>query len=420
MTGKRLVLEPKPIEYELMDNFDDSALVAAVDGSRATPLQGALGSLLLNTRLVTDTGNNLSVGGGVLYCAGAVAIDDPIISYGAIARVSGQVVLWKCTVSIIVTNGVFMGLFNATPPQKGGPDDTEEIFWYVAGGKLYINDKNMTPLMYSPSLSNEYGYAIVLRDNGAMYFIRVGGQWLYLGGSVVNTNSPLYFAISNVDAVFTVDDVRVPTELWLPLALAADSFNRADGVLGVTDGMGIVKAIGGANKTWTSQIGTWGISTLLANCSVLVGGVGIATVFLTTADIIIKCIPTWIAGQVGLVFRYTDANNYAYAYVDGTNASVREVVAGVDSVVIAAIAVTYVFDHVLFISLQGTAVRILYDGVSMGTGTLNALLTSTVCGMYSTNVGNLIDNFVVFAKGTGDEYEKLNEFARGYPYVELP
>jgi hypothetical protein len=402
-----------------MDNFDDTAFTGTVNGSRATPTQGALGSLTLNTRLVTDTGGNLSVVGGVLDCAGAVALDDPIISYGAIARVSGQVVLWKCTVSIIVTNGVYMGLFNATPPQKGGPDDTEEIFWYVAGGKLYFDDKNMTPLIYVPTDITEYGYAIVLRAGGSYHFIRVSGQWLYLGASVGNANSPLYFAISNEDAVFTVDDIRVPKGLWLPTPLASDSFNRVDGVLGVTDGKGQPEP-GGYNKAWTDQVGTWAISTLLANCSVLAGGIGIATVSLTTVDIVIKCMPTWIAGRVGLVFRYTNSNNYAYAYVDGTNVSVREVVAGVDTEVIAAIAVTYAFDHVLFVSLHSADVRILYDGISMGTGTLNALLTSSACGMYSTNVGNLIDNFVVFAKGSGNEYEKLNEFARGYPYVQLP
>jgi hypothetical protein len=359
--------------------------------------------------------------GGVLDCAGAVAIDDPIISYGAIARVSGQVVLWKCRVTDYVTNGVYMGLFNATPPQEGGPDDTEEIFWYAAGAKLFFSDNNMTPLVYVPTLGVEYGYALVLRANGSYHFIKVNGQWLYTGASTINAIDPLYFAISNEDAIFTVDDIRVPKELWLPIPLASDSFNRVDGVLGVTDGKGQPEP-GGYNKAWTDQVGTWAISTLLANCSVLAGGIGIATVSLTTADIVIKCMPTWVAGRVGLVFRYTDANNYAYAYVDGTNVSVREVVAGVDTEVIAPVAVAYVFDHVLFVSWLpgGGTVRIVYDGISLGTGTLNALLTSSTCGMYSTNVGNLIDNFVVFAKGTGNEYEKLNEFAQGYPYVQLP
>jgi hypothetical protein len=169
---------------------------------------------------------------------------------------------------------------------------------------------------------------------------------------------------------------------------------------------------GGGNRAWTAQIGTWGTDGSSAACTALVGGTGVATVFLTTPDILAHVRVAWIGGLAGLVVRYTDANNLAYVYIDGTNISARQVVGGVDSEVVAPAAITYNPITPVIARLQGTTIEIGYGDTIFGTGTLHSSLTSPQCGMFSTNVANELDLFMASARGTGGEYNELDKFMK--------
>jgi hypothetical protein len=58
----------------------------------------------------------------------------------------------------------------------------------------------------------------------------------------------------------------------------------------------------------------------------------------------------------------------------------------------------------------GTAARLFYNNALVGSGSVNAALTGTRAGLYTTDTGNTIDNFVVYAAGTSSEYGFLSSF----------
>jgi len=178
-------------------------------------------------------------------------------------------------------------------------------------------------------IATTYTVAIVQRLYGALFFIKGGAytNWTLLYLAEYNNITPLYPAISNLSATFSADFVRVPENLIIPQPIASDSFNRANGVLGTTDGAGTTDGTGtaraaetgGAGLAWTVQSGVWAISGNKAVATTA----GIATLpSLATPDVIMDCkLTTPAAGttKAGIMLRYTDADNWWYlALAPGT------------------------------------------------------------------------------------------------------
>ncbi len=90
--------------------------------------------------------------------------------------------------------------------------------------------------------STEYKIALVLRSTGAYYFIKGGAftNWSLLWIASVGATTNLYPNIANRSAtsVFTADNIRIPTNLWLPTPLAYDTFTRGDGAIGSSETTG--------------------------------------------------------------------------------------------------------------------------------------------------------------------------------------
>jgi hypothetical protein len=218
-------------------------------------------------------------------------------------------------------------------------------------------------------------------------------------------------------AVMTSDYIRVPTPAYLPVPLASDGFVST---FGTTDGAGHAETSGvgsgGSGLTWTQQVGTWTVSSNRASASALSGSIAIATVPTGKADVLADVKVTRSAGQGGLVLRYTDANNYLYANHDGTNAFIKQVLAGVTTTLITA-AATYSANAVIRVDLSGVTARLYYNNAFIGsTASINAALTATAHGLYVTDVtANLtVDDFVAYSKGTGGEYATLDTIGQGY------
>jgi hypothetical protein len=106
-----------------------------------------------------------------------------------------------------------------------------------------------------------------------------------------------------------------------PWQLLADSFGRADSTtnLGATDGAGLLDP-----KTWTQSsdgtgTGVWGISTNQAYTSTVISGTTIGSVdHAPFTDVVVGVRPSSASGPgtgaMGVVARYSDINNYYYAY----------------------------------------------------------------------------------------------------------
>jgi hypothetical protein len=75
-------------------------------------------------------------------------------------------------------------------------------------------------------------------------------------------------------------------------------------------------------------------------------------------------------------------------------------------------AATYSAGAEIMADLSGVNCRLYYNGVIIGsTGGINSGLTATAHGLRSTDTGGIqLDDFVVYAKGTGGEYNLLNRY----------
>lgn len=203
--------------------------------------------------------------------------------------------------------------------------------------------------------------------------------------------------------------IRVPQSLFNVVPLASDSFNRSNGALGTTDGAGHAEANGGSGLAWTSQLGTWAISSNLATSSALdVSGIGIATVPCGTANVIAQATLTRAGNEVGVSMRYVDANNYLLAQHDGTNCQLVERVGGINTTRITAAAALGA--GAIVCVLDGANARLYLDSVLIGTYAALVNTTATAHGMFTTNTGNSLDDFVVWPRGNEGQYSILNRW----------
>ena len=60
---------------------------------------------------------------------------------------------------------------------------------------------------------------------------------------------------------------------------------------------------------------------------------------------------------------------------------------------------------------DGTTYRLYYNDTLIGTATISdaSIINNTRHGLFSTDVKNTLDNFTLYARGTGNEYNILNQ-----------
>ena len=245
---------------------------------------------------------------------------------------------------------------------------------------------------------------ISLRATGAMYYFNDGLGYRLVFVENINNHSPLYFGQQGYIAAMpyntSVSTLEVYFKKWVQLCIASDSFNRADGVIGSTDGAGCEEG-GGSGLAWTDISGTTEISTNVAKFSALGGGVGLSIVDPEITNIYAHVKTTRSAGNVGLVVKYIDDQNHLRIYYDGTNFKIDRVVGGVVTNV-ASSAATYAAGAYIAVAVDEMGIHAYYnDGVKTHTyipfpGTANLPLGGTKVGLYSTNTGNSFDDFAVW------------------------
>lgn len=118
--------------------------------------------------------------------------------------------------------------------------------------------------------------------------------------------------------------------------------------------------------------------------------------------------------QAGLVLNLdstSSPSNFVIAYLDGAgNCILEKCVAGVYTSVISG-AVTYVSSATLRVIKDGTSYRLFYNDLAVGSvGTISdaGIINNTLHGLFSTYDLNTFDNFVIWARGTNNEYSALD------------
>lgn len=390
----------------LCDRFSDTRAVGAIEGTNATPGPGL--------RSAIDTESKLSVSGGVLICTGGkdvVAWSDPSHTWTpTFPRLAGRmlavtmspgsnstygVVGWRSSVPRY--DAIKFTMAGITAIESGGIGNVMNVGWFSSSALMQ--------------------FVIPLRTSGAYFFARGGiyADWSMLwpgGDDCVDT--PMTAGFFNYNLPYTVNYVGVPSELWLPSPEVSDGFSAS-----VTDGCGHAEGVanglgaGGSGLSWVSSLGTWQSASNVSNATALSGGSAIRTIALTTPHNWVLASLTRSASNVGLVTRYSDTNNYVYAYHDGTNITLRKVVSGSDSEVMVPTAASYGNGYQLAILANETKFRVLYKNLLVGseqTITDVGLQTGTMVGLYTTSTSNTFDDALVYPQGKMEEYSTLTRF----------
>lgn len=393
----RKLPQARRIIYLMQDEFVAPRLAGAINGTNAEPGPGV--------RTVVDSNNLMTISGGQLLKTGTgPGAHDPVCQYQAgVTRVPGQLTCGRMA-GFANLDAAFWGL-SATLNQR----PTVLAFYFTASNlQVYYNSSQVIVGTYT--LTGEYSLVVAMRAGGGFFFIK-GVEYLYftlMGWCTAGTQATLYPGYGGHTGTYKSDYISVPQPLWLPSPILSDGFSSV-----ASDGLGHAEGAvaegpghGGMSMAWVDAVGTWQIAAGVASASALAGGIAIRACNVGNADSIFEVALTRAGGNVGIVLRYIDSSNYLYAYHDGTNATLRQVVAGVDSELIAPTAAAYAAGRILRISVSGLTARMYYNLVAIGVAvTMDAALQdATSVGLYTTNVGNTFDNALCFAVGTAGEY----------------
>lgn len=211
-------------------------------------------------------------------------------------------------------------------------------------------------------------------------------------------------------------DAGTMTESWLNSTFGAGTWSwwklnesfESDGsghAEGIAGGIGS----GGDGLLYEQPVGAFDYNGNTLHCSFQEALFAFMVADCKTADVLITADLTRSASNVGVVTRYTDSNNHLDAYHNGANAVLREYVGGVGNVLINVVA-AYGAGNPIRLILDGTATRLYYNDVLIGTAVVDSSLTGTKHGAFSAAVDNTIDNLTVYARGTSGEYEILESF----------
>ncbi len=386
--------------YLLRDMFITDRVAGQVNGTPAEPGPG--------NRFVGDTASVLSVVGGKLNIAtGGPGTNDPRLALNnGIARQGGRLLALD-----------FLGTANLAQDIGWGASTNnfqQSAFRLAGGGVLQVLVNAAIITVGSWSVSTPYQLISVLRQSAGSFLLIKGGafsQWRPVWIDSLDSTATLFAGCMavNTNAIFECDNFRVPVALYIPTPLASDSFNRANGPLGVTDGAGHPEANGGAGLSWEDRVGTWASSGSNATATALSGGLAIATVPTSTPDAIIDVEITRSAGNVGGVARYQDASNYLRFSHDGTNMLCEQVVGGTPTTLRTG-AATYSAGAVGRLIVSGTQGRLFYNNAAIGAVFTVPNSTYGNHGLYTTNIGNSLDDFQVWARGTEGQYSILDNF----------
>lgn len=242
---------PSSIKYLYRDDFNGTLAAGAVNGTACTPGPG--------TRKIIDTAGNLhSISGGSLIFAGRTGSADP--GYwinNTVARTFGRFVVAH-VLSQNAGNRVELGWNELNT----GVNSTNNM--YFVGGNIQFRGLGVTIGTYTANVDNYV--AVVLRSTGAYLFAKssdvYSNRWTLLWVDVARNDANVYPYIG-VRSGWGANNnyhnfIRVPQALYIVPILAYDTFTRANGAIGSTEGTG-PDGQGAAIQTWTGA--TWTVSS---------------------------------------------------------------------------------------------------------------------------------------------------------------
>ena len=366
--------------YYLYDRFDTARAAGAVNGTLAEPVGGV--------RSVTDTNGKITISGGLISFATGLAINDKV-SWTTITRALGVGVI-----STII-------LADATSKPNIGWNGADLFIFNNASNFLYANVNAAAFPVVGAYTATTYQTAIIYRAAGAFWFIKGGAftNWTMMYNSLLGTANRTPQVLTQIaTSIFTVDNMRVSKQTYIPVPLQSDGMSAA-----TTDGLGNPEGNGAVGNAYDG-VGTPAVAAGVRGFSALSGGgLGVSVLACSSANVNIEVNVTRTAGSAGIIARRVDANNYIQCLHNGTNVIVSQVVAGV-STTLSTTAVAYSAGATMKFHIEGETYRAFYNNTAAGTGTVPAS-TNTNHGIITNDLSGSFDNLVIWARSG---YEGLN------------
>jgi lysophospholipase L1-like esterase len=411
MLGLGLLGRPSSdsLSYQLLDLFLSDVAAGSVHNSIAS--DG------VNVRFATDTeGTKLVVANQeAAFTPRSPAVEgDPGLWW---QKPDGSG--WTRTAGLILTARV---VFNSTLKYCAfGWDNDKSTFpgiaWLAARGTntLFARQGGSSVGVGLYAQNVPYDVAWVLRAAAGSFMFIKGGDYTsptLLWPSLYANGATVYPCFETLDGGPKVRRVSIPVSTWLPSPLLSDGFSGA-----TSDGAGHAETTGigsgGGGMAWTDFAGTFGVSAGKLSCSVLATGIGLHITSLATAHVLHQVDLTFGTTGGGVVVRSADAQNYVYAKLinDGAyKVTLRKVVAGVDSEVLAPTAVTYSAGAPLGITADGAEYRVYYNYLGVGAAQTIADMNGTGVGVIALDTNTTFDNGLTYARGKEGQYSALNPF----------
>lgn len=396
------------VTWLLRDEFTTDLAAGSVNGTAAEPGPG--------TRTLTSNVSGIASGiFNIPASTGDCARYDDVIFA---TRTAGRMLLFRKTFSSGTNEQGGFGWHNAatavstrTGSFGASAGTNSDLAFTSAGGAHTVLDV---------ALNEIYDIALIVRAAGGFMFTKLSaGLWRLLWRDERDTTTSLRAAIgarNGADCSQVIAHVRIPDALWLPTPLVSDGFATT---FGTSDGLGHAEGIatgigaGGGGVAWTQQVGTWTVGSAKANAATLDGGIAVATAPATTANVVLGVACVRSAGDVGVVLSWSDSSNYVRALHNGTNVQLIKTVAGAPTTLINA-AATYSAGARLVVIKDETKYRVYYNNALVGTEQTIAdagIISNTLHGLFSTDVGNTLDDFVVYARGNEGQYANLDRYS---------
>jgi lysophospholipase L1-like esterase len=174
------------------------------------------------------------------------------------------------------------------------------------------------------------------------------------------------------------------------------------------EGLANIIGAGGGGLAWTVRTGAVSIVNGKAIATALDGdGRAIATVPVSTVNLLLQGRMTKGTTGAGIILRYLDNNNYVYCWHNGTNLKLIRRVAGVDQAANINAAATYAADAIIEVHARLTKFRALYNAVWIGAEQTISdadLQTGLHIGAIWLDIDSTINSIEAHPVGNGGEY----------------